>query len=359
MRLDELLALRPFPGAGLLVTVTRRCPLRCSHCSTASLRDSEQVDAAPLRRFLGSLGPADRPGVVLLTGGEPLLRPDLCADLAGSAARAGSRVALLSGMFFARKRTVPARVMRAVTAVDHFSASLDAFHEREVARADVFRAVHQVLDAGVECSFHLTGLGGDDPYLADVVADVRREFDDQVPMLVNEVRSFGRAAAWIGATRTVPDATLPGPCAMAAWPVIAFDGTVVACCNQRTVDERPVPAHLRLGHIAEDDWPEVRRRALESPVLRLVRALGPAHLTRRYTGHAATTGYCDTCRGLADRPEVTAGAAREASGAGGLLLDRAAADRQCAAGPVELMRRHGVRRYAGLVALPDAAKEVR
>ncbi|PJT49525.1 radical SAM protein, partial [Streptomyces albidoflavus] len=103
------------------------------------------------------------------------------------------------------------------------------------------------------------------------------------------------------------DAAAPAPCAMAAWPVVAFDGTVLACCNQHTVDRRPVPPHLRLGHIAEDGWGTVRARALDSPLLRAVRTVGPLHLA---TGHAPdappAASYCDACRGLSALPGAVA-----------------------------------------------------
>ncbi|WP_033213709.1 radical SAM protein [Kitasatospora phosalacinea] len=353
MELAELIGLRPVPGAGLLLTLTRRCPLSCAHCSTSSSMAGEQPRAADLRRFVGSFTPAERPEVLMLTGGEPLLRPGLAAELAALARAAGCRTALLSGMFFARGGRVPAPVVRAVSALDHFSASLDVHHEREVPRADVFRAVHRVLDAGVPASFHLTGGGPDDPYLAEVTAAVRREFADRVPMLVTEVRPLGRAAAWAARARRPVDAGRAVPCAMAAWPVVAFDGAVLACCNQRVVDHRPAPAHLLLGHAAEDGWPAVRRRLLDSPVLRMVRTVGPAHLVARHAAEpvCGELDYCGTCRGLAGRPGVLAGAEREASGPVGALLDREAARAQVAAGPVGLVRRYGSPAFAELVAL--------
>ncbi|TDU03342.1 radical SAM family protein [Streptomyces sp. 846.5] len=357
MELAELVGLRPVPGAGLLLTLTRSCPLSCAHCSTSSTMAGEGPDPVQLLRFADSFSAEDRPEVVLLTGGEPLLLPGLVGELAALVRAAGARSALLSGMFFARGGRIPARIMRAISAVDHFSASLDAFHEREVPRADVFSAVHRVLDAGIPASFHLTGTGPEDPYLADVTAAVRREFDDRVPMLVNQIRPVGRAASWAAATAHRPDPDRALPCAMAAWPVVAFDGTVLACCNQQTVDRRPAPDHLVLGHIAEDDWGTVRRRSLTSPVLRLVRTVGPAHLYARYGAEPSTTGYCAGCRSLSEHPEVIAGAVRDASGPVGELLDREAARRQAEAGPVELMRRHGCAPYADLVALSGAGSQ--
>jgi hypothetical protein len=352
MELAEFVGLRPVPCAGLLVTLTRRCPLSCAHCSTSSTPAGEEPVAEQLLRFVGSFTSDDRPDVLLLTGGEPLLLPGLVRELAVRARAAGTRSVLLSGMFFAREGRIPPPVLRAIGAVDHFSASLDVQHEREVPRGGVFRVMRQVLDAGIPVSFHLTGTGSDDPYLADVTADIRRSFADRVPMLVNEVSAVGRAAAWAGAGVHRPDAGQALPCAMAAWPTVAFDGSVLACCNQNAVDLRPVPPHLLLGHIAEDDWAVVRRRSLSSPMLRMIRTVGPSHLRSRYAPDADESGYCAGCRNLSTYPEVVAGAERDASGLVGELLDREAARMQADAGPVALLRRYGCAQYADLVALP-------
>ncbi|WP_030545278.1 radical SAM protein [Streptomyces exfoliatus] len=360
MDLAELIGLRPVPCGGLLMTLTRRCPLSCAHCSTdSSMAAYERPDPEHLLRFVGSFGTEDRPEVVMLTGGEPLLLPELVVRLAGRAHEAGSRVALLSGMFFARDERVPDRIMRAITALDHFSASLDVHHEREVPRAAVLRTLRTVLDAGVPVSIHLTGTGADDPYLADAVADVRRAFAAEVPMLVNEIRPLGRAAGLVRPTPPGPDGDVATPCALAAWPVVAFDGTVAACCNQWTVDRRPVPPHLRLGHIAHDDWPAVRERSLGSPVLRMLRAVGPRRLHSRYGTAPAPAGYCRSCHALGDRPEVLAGVARDASGRVGELLDRLGAEQQRAAGPAALVRRLGCAPYAHLVESPSAEEQSR
>uniref|UniRef100_UPI000BEF60C9 radical SAM protein n=1 Tax=Streptomyces sp. rh34 TaxID=2034272 RepID=UPI000BEF60C9 len=356
MELAELVARRPYPAAGLLLGLTRRCPLRCAHCSTGSdLFTREEPDGGQLERFVGSFSEENRPDVVMLTGGEPLLLPALAERLSALAHRAGSRTALLSGMFFARSgntrpeghrsgsrrdhgddrsgrtgrggKAIPPAILRAIRSVDHFSASLDVHHEREVPRADVFRALHRIRDEGVDVSFHLTGTGASDPYLADITRAVEKEFGGRVPCLVNEVRPFGRAASWARPARIGPDPAAASPCSMAAWPVVAFDGRVLACCNQDTVDQRPVPAHLDLGHIGVDDWATVRHRALESPVLRMLRTVGPAHLAARYGSGPRAGSYCDGCRALGGDEAAEAGARAVAGGAAGALLDLTAAVR--------------------------------
>ncbi|GAA2139120.1 hypothetical protein GCM10009760_20970 [Kitasatospora kazusensis] len=349
MNLAELVGLRPTPCAGLLVTLTQRCPLSCAHCSTSSTMRGDEPTEEQLLRFVRSFTTENRPELVMLTGGEPLLRPVLVAELAAAARLSGARTALLSGMFFARQARIPDRIRAAVKAVDHFSASIDVFHEREVPRAEVFRVLRTVLADGIPVSLHATGTGSDDPYLADLAADVRRTFGDDLPMLVNEVRAVGRAASWAGLARTPGPDGRPLPCAMAAWPVIAHDGAILACCNQDTVDRRPVPAHLLLGHLSRDDWAAVRQRSLTAPALRMLRSVGPGHLYARYGDLADCTGFCSGCRSLGEHPEVLAGAERDGAGPVGELLDLQAAHTQRAAGPAALVRRFGSPRYAELV----------
>lgn len=393
MELAELIAARPVPCAGLLLTVTPRCPMSCAHCSSSATSGGTDPEAAGLRRFVESFatspagpavapttGPAapaggfpPRPEVLLMTGGEPMLRPDLVAELARTARWAGTRSAVLTGGFFARAGRLPERIRAALLAVDHVSVSIDAFHEREVARESAFRLLRRLLDLGMPVSVHTAGTGPDDPYLAGLVAATAQTFADQVPMLVNTIRPIGRAGAWAGpagrVVADVPRTRRPNacagaapllPCSMAAWPVVAGDGTVVACCNQEVVERRPVPDHLRLGHVAVDDWATVRERALASPVLRMLRTTGPRYLwdgpaearsPARRAGPDAP-GYCDSCRRLGARPSALATAERIGAGPAGELLDRRAALVQVDAGPVEYLRRHACARYAHLVAPP-------
>ncbi|MBP0458740.1 radical SAM protein [Streptomyces montanisoli] len=370
MELAELVALRPVPCAGVLLMVTQRCPLHCAHCSTSSTMAGAHADGSALLRLVESFGPADRPELLMLTGGEPLLRPRLVTELAEAARARGVRTALLSGAFFARGGRLPASIRRAVRAVDHFSASIDRQHEREVPRTEVLRVLGSLLEDGTAVSLHITGADDDDPYLADVTREVRLAFGDRVPMLVNEVRAVGRAAAW-GGSRTVPPAAAPGtarplPCAMAAWPVVTPDGAVLACGNQDAVDLRPVPEHLLLGHIPQDDWPTLRGRALASPELRLIRSLGPLHLRSRFgagtsgaqasgdgasgPGPCGADGYCASCVALPRDPELREAVRGYGAGPAGELLDAYAARAQARSGPVALVRRFGSARYAGLVA---------
>src|SRR5215831_11203294 len=143
-----MLALRPIPAAGVSIALTRRCPLSCAHCSTRSTLDSEEGAAEMFLRFVDTFRPDNHPELMAVSGGEAFLRPDLVRELAERARLAGCRTMALSGMFWARARRIPPPIKRAIDALDHFSVSLDVFHQREVRREDVYRVLETLLEEG-------------------------------------------------------------------------------------------------------------------------------------------------------------------------------------------------------------------
>lgn len=334
MHLAELVRLRTRPGAVVLLSLTARCPLRCAHCSTSSTMSSQQHEEAPFRALVDSFTTDEHPRALLMSGGEPLLRPALVADLARAARRVGTRSCLLSGMFFARSGRISGPVRRAVTSLDHFSASVDAHHEREVGRREVFTALRWVIDRVPAVSLHVTGSGPDDPYVDDLMSDVRRVFGDRVPALVTTVQATGRAAAFTAPAREVGTGT---PCPVATWPLVDDDGTVFACSRQ-SLARRHRPEHLVLGHAARDSWATLRARATADPVLRAVRAVGPVE-TARLAGVRPAGTACATCVTLPAYDGLPAGVE--------LLLGQALGRQR----PRDLARRLGAGRYADLVEL--------
>ena len=134
--------------------------------------------------------------------------------------------------------------------------------------------------------------------------------------------------------------------------MVAFDGTIAACCNQDVLDRRPVPAHLRLGHVSTSTWPEIRRACVSSAALRALRTRGPVQLAHRFAGPAAAgpaAGYCATCRSLPAR--ALRGAEAEAVRPAARLIEQQAVTLQRAAGPDGFARRHGDASRADLVLL--------
>lgn len=84
---------RPFL---VLWELTRACALACDHCRAEAVRDRhpDELTTREGERLLDELGRFGHPlPLLILTGGDPLRRPDV-HDLAAAAARRGFRVAL-------------------------------------------------------------------------------------------------------------------------------------------------------------------------------------------------------------------------------------------------------------------------
>src|SRR5947209_7466366 len=97
MHLVEILARRQVPAAGVYLSLTRRCPLSCAHCSTNSSLASEEHEATRFTKLVESFTPECRPEILVLTGGEPLVRPKLVRDITDLAHAVGTKVVLASG----------------------------------------------------------------------------------------------------------------------------------------------------------------------------------------------------------------------------------------------------------------------
>ena len=228
-------------------------------------------------------------------------------------------------MFWAKAKRIPPPIKRAIDALDHFGVSLDVFHEREVDREDVYRVLDTLLAEGKDVSVHLVGLGPDDPYLAERTEEVRERFDEPGAD-ARQRRELGRARGRVAGRarrRACAGRVEAEPCTLANWPLVAFDGTIVACGNDDVVDG-PAPAHLRLGHADTHGWPEIRARCVASAMLRSIRTFGPLYTADRHGAGAVTcNGYCTTCQQLSDDPGGR-GARRGGDGAPVRRLPRAA-----------------------------------
>ncbi|MCU4943046.1 radical SAM protein [Bacillus cereus] len=307
MHLKEILTLRVQPAAGVYMSLTRRCPLSCEHCSTNSSLNSEEHPEEMFYRFIKTFTPDNKPNILFLTGGEALLRPKLVIELTELAHSVGTAVCLISGMFFAKQNEIPSIISRAIDGVDLFLASLDFYHEKQVSRMAVFRTLTQLLDQGKDVGIQAVGLNEQDPYLEDLITDVIKNFGTRVPLLISQVGAIGRASDWKDIDKRPINSDIdnePNPCIVSSWPVIGFDGTITACCNQKVIDGPP-PQHLRIGHAAIDNWEKVRSHFMNSSILRAIRLFGPQYLANQYDSKGATCdGYCSTCKKFSESPEV-------------------------------------------------------
>lgn len=130
------------PGPVVIWNLIRRCNLACQHCYSVSAdRDfAGELDTAEVRRVLADLKAFGVPALIL-SGGEPLLRADICT-IAGEAKALGFYTALSTNGTLIDESNIEAI---AAAGFDYVGVSLDGRREAH----DRFRRREGAFDASV------------------------------------------------------------------------------------------------------------------------------------------------------------------------------------------------------------------
>ncbi len=203
---------------------TRRCNLRCAHCYSASTSEAaaDELTASEAAGMIDGLAGFGVP-VLLISGGEPLMRPDL-AELVARAHRAGLRTVVSTNGTLA---TEPLAAALAEVGLDYAGVSLDGAAGANDAIRGVPGAFEAALaglrhfrDAGVKVGLRFTMTrrnAGEIPTVFDIL---QRE---GVPRACfYHLVAAGRGAGMAGealdhaATRAALDAIIDGTAALHA-----------------------------------------------------------------------------------------------------------------------------------------------
>jgi putative heme d1 biosynthesis radical SAM protein NirJ1 len=165
-------------GPVVVWNCTRTCNLRCRHCYTASdHRVYEQMSTDEARVFIDDLAEFNVP-VLLISGGEPLLREDLPELIAYARAR-GIRVTLsTNGVLITKTRAAELKEL----GVSYVGVSLDGperindeFRGRRGAFAAALAGLRHCLAAGQKVGLRFTLNRHNHLYLDDIFALAERE----------------------------------------------------------------------------------------------------------------------------------------------------------------------------------------
>ncbi len=294
---EEIVARRADIAAGLYVSITQRCPMRCAHCCTNSTITAPQhVPEAAVQRFLTTLADDTPPSFILMTGGEPLVRPGVVKWIAEHARALGVRAQVLTGGFWAPHPTEPVR--DALASLDLVTVSFDSFHAQEVEVEAFLGGIDFLRSISVGVAVQFTHNPAQPEFTAQVLEAIGERFHGAVPVYMAHLTSVGRwseadASAVGGASRRAVG------CVKATWPVVSYTGWILGCCDQDVCDSKSPPSHLVLGHVDTATWPQVRRRHSERFALAAVRTCGPRvfETDGGESVHAADGGgYCGPCK---------------------------------------------------------------
>lgn len=144
------------------LNLTKRCNLACEHCYLdAGMReggDASELDTMSVKRILGEIAEVNPATMVVLTGGEPLLRPDFI-DLCKHAAGLGLMVVVgTNGALLTERnvqRLLDAGVSGAGISVDSLSPALhDSFRGLTGAWKHTMQGIDQCRKLGLSFQVH-------------------------------------------------------------------------------------------------------------------------------------------------------------------------------------------------------------
>jgi len=159
--------------------ITRQCNLHCAHCYIAAIDqpDTEELDTEKALRVVDQLVAFEIP-VLLLSGGEPLVRPDIL-QVVQYATRSGLRVGIsTNGTELTQdvvRRLSAASVAYIGVSIDGPEAINDKFRGSRGAFRQALEGIRNSLAAGFRVSLRFTLTRYNYPYLGDVFDLVERE----------------------------------------------------------------------------------------------------------------------------------------------------------------------------------------
>jgi heme b synthase len=155
---------KPPSGAGLRLVAwetTRNCNLSCVHCRASATRGpyTGELDTPEAYRLLDQIAEVAKP-IVILTGGEPLLRPDIF-DVAAYGHRLGLRMVMApNGTLITdaiAQRLAAVGIQRLSISLDGASAEThDAFRKVPGAFAGALRGIERIKRAGLAFQINTT-----------------------------------------------------------------------------------------------------------------------------------------------------------------------------------------------------------
>ncbi|MCX5837976.1 MAG: radical SAM protein [Deltaproteobacteria bacterium] len=141
--------------------VTRSCNLACGHCRASALRGpyEGELDTEKCKRILDEIAVVGKP-VIILTGGEPLLRPDIF-EIAAYGDRKGLRMVLATNGTLVTEtiaeNLIRAGIRRVSVSIDGPDAeSHDAFRGVPGAFAGAMAGIAAMKQAGLEFQINTT-----------------------------------------------------------------------------------------------------------------------------------------------------------------------------------------------------------
>jgi hypothetical protein len=296
-------------ATSMALMVTRRCNMRCGHCSVESGPDVRDEPSEPELLERVRQAAASEVRAINLTGGEPMLRPRTVLRLIRAARRLGVATSLTTNGSWGRTVTRARRHVRALrrAGLGSLAVSVDRYHDEFQGPTPALLIARAAEEAGLPVRISLVAPAGDDG-LARLVAPFEG-------LRSTRLRFYGLQA--VGRARGLPTDTMGGAvegfCAACSVPAVTDDGRLTACNGPAYF--APGSSPLNVGSLRTEPLGALLERHRTDPILDTIRTFGPARLRdelralpgfERFPFRARYLGICDLCLHITSDPAAVA-----------------------------------------------------
>jgi hypothetical protein len=261
-------------------------------------------------RLVDGICAAESVQLVGISGGEPFVERRGLTLAMRRLSAAAKNVALYTSGIWARAGEQPAWIREILPMASCVLLSTDGFHAKTVDEARFASAARAIATAGVPVIVQVLNKPSE-------VAEAKRlltaafgggwaEFAD---LSYIEPLAYGRGESIFARPLARPAAEL-GACTLLAAPVVRYDGTVAACCNEPVIMGRG-PDRLRRKVTSEAGLADALGAARDDALLRAIATVGAgavtAHPAYRHLAPTPVRGICDLCWRLQEATQAPLG----------------------------------------------------
>ncbi|WP_299768972.1 radical SAM protein [uncultured Pseudoteredinibacter sp.] len=293
-------------GRHLSISVTQRCPLRCSHCIVSCLPSNDislDIPDAAVQSILDSLPKlSESIKQISFTGGEPFLCKDVMCRISHDAYKHSISCGAVTSAHWATSLEKARKTLEEIPHLDHITISYDKYHSEYIKLSSVRHAVEAAEALGKTASIRASIPPNAEESHMNFLNALKFEFEDRVH--TQEVLSFGRASD-LNIKANYSNSAPILPC-LSSGPHVTESGNVIPCCS--TLDNKiPISHPLNLGDVSKIPLVNVYQQSNHNVLLNFIRLWGfpqimevlSKELPEKYSGmRFVEEGQCSLCATL-------------------------------------------------------------
>jgi pyruvate-formate lyase-activating enzyme len=267
-------------GHHLSISVTKRCPLRCTHCIVSSLPSNDLSLDLPnsvvkkINDSFSFLSPKLKQ--ISFTGGEPFLRTDIIDSISSAARKFDIACGAVTSASWASSEKKAIKVLSELRYLSHITISSDIYHEKYLDRKNVRNAVRAAEKLKMSKSIRVCV----PPILTEChnqqLTELKSEFGDLVH--TQQVVDFGRGAEL--QVVNVMVSKIPSLPCLSSGPHITANGNMLPCCSTLS-DEIDLQHPLNLGSALKNSVVELVHGSHRNTLLTFIRLWGFGDVMKR------------------------------------------------------------------------------